>query len=79
MSRPKTKHEKTLFGRFVEKEGLTYEEVAGALGVTRQYANFIAVGRAFPGRSLMFKIAAWARSRGGSIPVDSWEGRGYGQ
>lgn len=79
MGRPKTKHAKTLFGRFIEKENLTYEEVAAALGITRQYANFIAVGRAFPGRALMFKIEAWAKSRGGAIPLDSWKGRGYAQ
>jgi transcriptional regulator with XRE-family HTH domain len=85
MARPRTKQESTAFGRFldgerVDKRGqpvriddqISYQEAAEALGLARGYVNQLASGAVLPGRALMFRIEAWARSRGGDVSVRSW-------
>jgi len=64
----------TQFGKYLEGAGLSYEEAADALGITRSYVGMLARGDVTPALELAFKIADWARARGGGeVPADSWE------
>ena len=85
MGRPRTKQDNTAFGRFLDGERvgkrgepvqtadkITYQDAAEALCLARGYVNQLASGAVLPGRALMFRIEAWAKSRGGDVSVRSW-------
>lgn len=64
--------ELTPFGQMLRERGITDGEAAEALGVTRQYVNSWACGRATPSLRCAKEVAAWARRIGGEAPVDAW-------
>jgi len=77
MGRPRTKQDNTVFGRFLaganeDNSVISYQDAADALGLARGYVNQLASGAVLPGRALMFRIEAWAKSRGGDVSVRSW-------
>lgn len=63
----------TAFGKFLETKEISRLEAAGALGVTRQYISLMAL-HLRPAYDLMIAIEAYAKKRGGSVPLASWEG-----
>lgn len=71
-ARESTKPKKTLFGQFLDDKELTYAEAAEAIGRTRQYACMLAKQQRPISMDLAIRIAEWAKSRGGSVPVESW-------
>lgn len=74
--RPKSdKSESTAFGRFLTARRISYDEAALELGTTRSYINQLATGSNHSGPSfkLICAIRDFAKSRGGSVPVTSWE------
>lgn len=66
---------KTAFGRFLETQSIPYEDAASALDITRSYVGMLARGDVTPALDLAFKIADWAKIKGGGddVRVESWE------
>jgi DNA-binding XRE family transcriptional regulator len=59
----------TKLSRWLDHEGMTREDAAGELGVTRQYLDRVCRGANRPSLPLAVKIETFTR---GAIPVEEW-------
>lgn len=75
--RSRTRVTRTVFGRFLAKHRISYDEAARALGVSRAYVNQLSTGSHASGPSfrLICAIRDYAKQHGGSVPTTAWEGR----
>lgn len=67
-----TPPEWTAFGKFLRDKKIPYAAAASAVGCTRQYACLLAKQQRSITVELAVRIAKWARSLGGEVPVASW-------
>jgi DNA-binding XRE family transcriptional regulator len=59
----------TKLSRWLDQAGMTREEAAGELGVTRQYLDRVCRGVNRPSLPLAVKIEKFTR---GAVPVEEW-------
>ena len=59
----------TLFGRYLKKRKISYDDAANALNLTRSYVNMLCTGKATPGLKAAARINKWTR---GGVPFEAW-------
>jgi plasmid maintenance system antidote protein VapI len=71
--RPRPKPQRrTVFGRMLDDQGISFGRAASELGRSRQYLHMLATGEREVNLPMAVKIAAWAKRLGGDVPVESW-------
>lgn len=75
MPRPIDPSDLTPFGAWLQTHGISFDDAARALDVTRAYVWYLARGHATPRLALAFTIRNWTRSLDPKevVSVDSWE------
>lgn len=67
--RPPKQEGRTVFGQYLVRNELNFEEVAAKLGVSRVYVSMMASGLKYPSADLMFEIEEWSK---GEVTMQSW-------